>query len=68
MALKQATLFGGTVKESTYYNHEPKSRFVKFIEASFFFNKHGKSKEENQCFGKILLTSHYLIHPPINVI
>ena len=46
MALKQTTLFGGTAKESTYYNHEPKSRFEKFIEASFFFNKHGKTKEE----------------------
>ena len=32
MALKQAILFGRTVKESTYYNHEPKSHFEKFIE------------------------------------
>ena len=46
MALKQKTLFGGTAIKSTYYNHEPKSRFEKFIEASFFFNKDGKTKEE----------------------
>ena len=40
MASKQATLQWQNYQESTYYNHEPKSRFKKFMEASFFFNKH----------------------------
>ena len=42
----QVNRTGRTVNESTYYNHEPKSRFEKFIEASFFSINMVKQKKK----------------------
>ena len=42
---KQNTLFGGFAKEKTYYNHKATSVFEQFVEAYYYFNKKGKTKE-----------------------
>ena len=44
MPTKQSTLFGGLAKATTYYKHEAKTRFEKFIEAFYYFNKNGKDQ------------------------
>ena len=44
MAVKQITLFGELAKATTYYKHEAKTRFEKFIEAFYYFNKNGKDQ------------------------
>ena len=46
MAVKQITLFGELAKATTYYKHEAKTRFEKFIEPFYYFNKNGKTKEQ----------------------
>ena len=46
MVGKQQTLFGGVAKEDTYYNHKPESRFEKFVEAFYYFNRSGRTKNQ----------------------
>ena len=46
MAAKQSTLFGELAKATIYYKQEAKTRFEKFIEAFYYFNKNGKTKEQ----------------------
>ena len=44
--MPQKTIFGNIAREPTYYNHKPTIRFECFVEAFYYFNKKGKTKQE----------------------
>ena len=44
--MSQKTLYGGFAKVTTYFKHPAKTTFEKFVEAYYFSNKKGKTKEK----------------------